>query len=84
MTQVLNLCSQHFYVSNKIPGEEKPGSWMLLLGTSWSQFNRATLPPTWFFGHHHSGVGVCLPALAHHTFEVRGKKKKKKILNNFV
>lgn len=38
---------------------------------------RATLPPTGFFGHHHPGGGVCLPALAHHAWRKRFKRRKK-------
>lgn len=34
---------------------------------------RAIPPPTWLFGHHHPGRGVCLPSLAHNTF---GQRKK--------
>lgn len=43
------------------------------------KIQRATLPPTWLFGHHHPGSRVGLPALAHHTFGQRRWGKEKKI-----
>lgn len=67
---------QHFCVCNKmlekhragrrcrVTHKEKIKSSKLMMGT----IIRVTVPPTWLFGHHHPGVGVCLPALAHHTF----------------
>lgn len=47
-----------------------------------TEWGRATLPPTWLFGHHHPGVGVCLPALAHYAFgkEIKGSEMSKMLI----
>lgn len=54
-----------------ILGGAVAGQWVQEGTRTWGWIRRATLPPTWLFGHHHPGSGVCLPALAHHTFGKR-------------
>lgn len=79
--------TQHFYVcliKSKRANSRKVGAGLLMRkpfgqqNVGWVQIKRAILPPTRLFGHHHPGSGVCLPALAHHTFGQRQRWERRR------